>query len=313
MGLARIGIEERKRRLSPFYARSPPSGKIQCSIYVITRVSCTRWRLVKVWVYPITKPLHARSLLLAQHSPSCLSRLATKWFNLSLQQLVSDDESADEYELLKTLSTKQKKKLLKKLKALNKQDKKKKRKKSKREESDSTSSSSSSEDDVNRKKRRHRKKRTSDRRANAPDANRGEHREIVDPETLLKEITKGLKVDFVGNDNPFANSNGVKIKRERGETPTSERRSVLPSTKIKREDESERRSNEKKSVEESSIDDLLKMARSASGSSKHFRHHTPTERERYRRNDLRDRLDRESTRHRRSRSRDKNSNYHKRK
>lgn len=53
-----------RRVVMPIYAHSPPSREIQCSVHVITRVSCIRWLLVKVWV----SPLHARSPLLAPQS-----------------------------------------------------------------------------------------------------------------------------------------------------------------------------------------------------------------------------------------------------
>lgn len=141
--------------------------------------------------------------------------------------LSSDEEIVDEYKLLKSLSTKEKRRLMKKLEKL---DKKKKSKKSKRSRSSSSNDSSSSSEDEKRKKRKKKKKKESKKkshrrsRSSSSETESEDEREKKkkrqkekkpDPQALLKEITKGLKVDFVGADDPFGRFDKPKVKQEK--------------------------------------------------------------------------------------------------
>ncbi|CAL4122073.1 unnamed protein product, partial [Meganyctiphanes norvegica] len=154
--------------------------------------------------------------------------------------LSSDEESVDEMTLLKTLSSKDKKRLLKKLEKMDKQskDKKDKKKKKKRKKSVSSSSSSESSSDSESEEEKSKKKRKKNKKnkkkkhqeSSSSDTSDSEDErtkkrkkkknkdkeEENDPQQLLKEITKGLNIDFVGggNNNPFSMGN-VKIKKEK--------------------------------------------------------------------------------------------------
>lgn len=142
--------------------------------------------------------------------------------------LSSDEESVDEYKLLKSLSTREKRKLMKKLEKLDKK-KKKKSKKGKRSKSTTSEDSSDSEEE-RRKKRKKKKKDSKKRRKNRSSSSssdseseyekekkrKNKHKiEQPDPEALLREITKGLKVDFVGANDPFGKLDKIKIKQEK--------------------------------------------------------------------------------------------------
>lgn len=140
------------------------------------------------------------------------------------QRLVSsDEESVDEYTLLRSLTMKEKKKLLRKLEKMDSK-KKKKAKESRKSSSSSSSSSSESEEEKKTKKKKHKKvkkkkkaktkynsdsegehnsKRTK-KKTNKKRESKKQSEEKPDTQALLREITKGLKVDFVGRDNPFA-------------------------------------------------------------------------------------------------------------
>ncbi|KAB7498685.1 Corepressor interacting with RBPJ 1 [Armadillidium nasatum] len=172
----------------------------------------------------------------------------------SNQQLVADDEYLNTKGLLKTLTQKEKKKLLKKLQKMEKQDKKKRSKKSKRKMSSSSSddSSSDSEDSKHKSKK---KKSSRDVEKNK----KAKHKEIVDPESLLKEITKGLKVDFVGNDNPFSTNNSNKNRNRHGENKSQNKQNYEHKNfpvKQEKTDYTERRY-----YSEIQIDNLLKESR----------------------------------------------------
>ncbi|XP_076056064.1 uncharacterized protein LOC143034057 [Oratosquilla oratoria] len=136
------------------------------------------------------------------------------------QQLLSsedEDEGIDEYTLLKSLSKKEKKKLLRKLEKLGKKDKKKKKKKKSKVSNDS----SDSEEEKKKKKKKKHKKRTSDSDASSDSEvdKKKRKKEKVDKEALLKEITRGLNVDFIGVDNPFSVDNKqVQVKQEKVDT-----------------------------------------------------------------------------------------------
>lgn len=146
------------------------------------------------------------------------------------QRLVSsDEESVDEYTLLHSLTTKEKKKLLRKLEMMDKKNKKKS-KKSRRSSSAASSSSPSSSESEDEKKSKKKKKKSKklkkkkrikaesssedsdDKRHSKKSKNKASKKketkkqteEKPDAQALLREITKGLKVDFIGRDNPFA-------------------------------------------------------------------------------------------------------------
>ncbi|RXG54910.1 Corepressor interacting with RBPJ 1 [Armadillidium vulgare] len=173
----------------------------------------------------------------------------------SNQQLVADDEYLNTKGLLKTLTQKEKKKLLKKLQKMEKRDKKKRSKKSKRRMSSSSSDDSSSDSEDSKHKSKKKKSSRDVEKKNK----KAKHKEIVDPESLLKEITKGLKVDFVGNDNPFSTNNSNKNRNMHGEDKSQNKQNYehknFPVKQEKR-DYSERRY-----YSEIQIDNLLKESR----------------------------------------------------
>ncbi|XP_069162512.1 corepressor interacting with RBPJ 1 isoform X2 [Procambarus clarkii] len=148
--------------------------------------------------------------------------------------LSSDEESVDEYTLLKSLTTKEKKKLLHKLEKLDKKKKNKKSKKTRKKKKSETSSSSDSSDSESEKERKKRRKKnevkkkkkrsslsSSDSESEGEEKRKRKRRkrdppdEKPDTQALLREITKGLKIDFIGSDNPFGNTSEVKVKREK--------------------------------------------------------------------------------------------------
>ncbi|KAG7171387.1 Corepressor interacting with RBPJ 1-like, partial [Homarus americanus] len=147
--------------------------------------------------------------------------------------LSSDEESMDEYTLLKSLTTKEKKKLLRKLEKLDKKKRGKKSKKAKKKKNLETSSSDDSSDSESEKEKKKRKKKkqeskrkmkysygssdseSEDDKEKKRKKRRESAEEKPDTQALLREITKGLKVDFIGCDNPFSNTSHVKFKHEK--------------------------------------------------------------------------------------------------
>lgn len=135
----------------------------------------------------------------------------------------------DEYTLLRSLTTKEKKKLLRKLEKMDKKNKKKSKKSMQSSSASSSSSPSYSESEdekKGKKKKKKNKKQKKKRRIKAESSSedsddkkhhkksktkvskkkesKNQTEEKPDAQALLREITKGLKVDFIGRDNPFA-------------------------------------------------------------------------------------------------------------
>lgn len=147
--------------------------------------------------------------------------------------LSSDEESMDEYTLLRSLTTKEKKKLLRKLEKLGKKKNKKSKKTKKKKISESSSTDHSSDSESEKVKKRKKKKKDikkKRKRKSSVSSSESESEserekkkrkkkhsteEKPDTQALLREITKGLKVDFIGCDNPFGVSSDVKVKQER--------------------------------------------------------------------------------------------------
>ncbi|XP_069948341.1 corepressor interacting with RBPJ 1 [Cherax quadricarinatus] len=147
-----------------------------------------------------------------------------------IRLLSSDEDSVDEYTLLKSLTTREKKKLLQKLEKLDKKKKKsKKAKKKKKSGLSCNSSESDSEKEKKKKKKKNEESKKKKKRSSTSsfdtdsedekDKKRKKKKRLSeekpDTQALLKEITKGLKIDFIGSDNPFSNANEVRVKQER--------------------------------------------------------------------------------------------------